>query len=114
MSAEKSEVQQGILGRMILETLHPSGSEHGFRIANRIEQVSEDALSLNDGTVYTWLLRLQEQGRVAAKWDVSKNNGKSEELLQNQDAHKATRDRDRELGGYPSSLLVCCAFQGER
>ena len=74
MSAEKSEVLQGTLDLMILKTLHALGPQHGFGIARRIEQVSEDVLTLNEGTVYTSLLRLQQRGWIAAKWGVSENN----------------------------------------
>ncbi len=57
MTAEKSEVLQGTLDLIILKTLHALGPQHGFGIARRIEQVSEDVLTLNEGTVYTSLLR---------------------------------------------------------
>ena len=59
---------------MILKTLHALGPQHGFGIARRIEQISEDVLTLNEGTVYTSLLRLQQRGWIAAKWGVSENN----------------------------------------
>jgi transcriptional regulator len=75
--AEKSEVLQGTLDLMILKTLHALGPQHGFGIARRIEQVSEDVLKLNEGTVYISLLRLQQQGWIAAKWGVSENNRKA-------------------------------------
>jgi len=74
---EKSEVLQGTLDLMILKTLHALGPQHGFGIARRIEQVSKDVLSLNEGTVYTSLLRLQQHGWIAAKWGVSENNRKA-------------------------------------
>jgi transcriptional regulator len=74
MNAEKSEVLQGTLDLMILKTLHALGPQHGFGIARRIEQVSEEVLRLNEGTVYTSLLRLQQQGWIVAKWGVSENN----------------------------------------
>ena len=77
MSTEKSEVLQGTLDLMILKTLHALGPQHGFGIARRIEQVSEDVLTLNEGTVYTSLLRLQQQGWIAAKWGLSENNRKA-------------------------------------
>jgi PadR family transcriptional regulator, regulatory protein PadR len=77
MSTEKSEVLQGTLDLMILKTLYALGPQHGFGIARRIEQVSEDVLSLNEGTVYTSLLRLQQQGWIVAKWGVSENNRKA-------------------------------------
>ena len=74
MSAEKSEVLQGTLDLMILKTLHALGPQHGFGIARRIEQISEDVLTLNEGTVYTSLLRLQQQGWIVSEWGVSENN----------------------------------------
>jgi PadR family transcriptional regulator PadR len=74
MSAEKSEVLQGTLDLMILKTLHALGSQHGFGVARRIEQISQDVLTLNEGTVYTSLLRLQQQGWIASEWGVSENN----------------------------------------
>jgi PadR family transcriptional regulator, regulatory protein PadR len=77
VTAEKSEVLQGTLDLMILKTLHALGPQHGFGIARRIEQVSKDVLKLNEGTVYTSLLRLQQQGWIAAKWGVSENNRKA-------------------------------------
>jgi len=77
MTAEKSEVLQGTLDLMILKTLHALGPQHGFGVARRIEQVSEDVLTLNEGTVYTSLLRLQQRGWIAAKWGISENNRKA-------------------------------------
>lgn len=77
MGTEKSEVLQGTLDLMILKTLHALGPQHGFGIARRIEQVSEDVLTLNEGTVYTSLLRLQQQGWISAKWGVSENKRKA-------------------------------------
>ena len=74
MGTEKSEVLQGILDLMIRKTLHALGPQHGFGIALRIEQVSQDVLTLNEGTVYTSLLRLQQRGWIAAEWGISENN----------------------------------------
>jgi PadR family transcriptional regulator, regulatory protein PadR len=74
VSADKSEVLQGTLDMMILKTLHALGPLHGFGIARRIEQVSEDVLTLNEGTVYTSLLRLQQQGWIESEWGTSENN----------------------------------------
>ncbi|HKV63145.1 MAG TPA: PadR family transcriptional regulator [Candidatus Acidoferrum sp.] len=75
--AKKSEVLQGTLDLMILKTLHALGPQHGFGIARRIEQVSGDVLQLNEGTVYTSLLRLLQQGWIAAEWGTSENNRKA-------------------------------------
>ena len=77
MGAEKSEVLQGTLDLMILKTLHALGPQHGFGIARRIEQISEQVLTLNEGTVYTSLLRLQQQGWIDSDRGVSENNRKA-------------------------------------
>jgi PadR family transcriptional regulator PadR len=75
--SSKSEVLQGTLDLMILKTLDALGPLHGFGIARRIEQVSEDVLTLNEGTVYTSLLRLQHQGWIKSEWGLSENNRKA-------------------------------------
>ena len=77
MNPRKSEVLQGTLDLMILKTLHALGPLHGFGIARRIEQLSEEVLKLNEGTVYTSLLRLQQQGWIASEWGTSENNRKA-------------------------------------
>ena len=77
MDPKKSEVLQGTLDLMILKTLHALGPLHGFGIARRIEQVSKDVLQLNEGTVYTSLLRLQQEGWIASAWGSSENNRKA-------------------------------------
>jgi PadR family transcriptional regulator PadR len=74
MAADKSEVLQGTLDLMILKTLQALGPLHGFGIARRIEQLSEDVLTLNEGTVYTSLLRLQQKSWIVSEWGVSENN----------------------------------------
>jgi len=74
MDRKRSEVLQGTLDLMILKSLHALGPLHGFGIARRLEQVSRDVLQLNEGTVYTSLLRLQQQGWIAAEWGTSDNN----------------------------------------
>lgn len=77
MDTPKSEVLQGTLDLMILKTLHALGPLHGFGIARRIEQVSEDIFRLNEGTVYTSLLRMRQQGWISAEWGTSENNRKA-------------------------------------
>lgn len=77
VDTSKAEVLQGTLDLMILKTLLALGPLHGFGIARRIEQVSRDVLQLNEGTVYTSLLRLQQQGWIAAEWGTSENNRKA-------------------------------------
>lgn len=76
-SNNKSEVLQGTLDLMILKTLQALGPLHGFGIARRIEQVSGDVLHLNEGTVYTSLLRLQQQRWINSHWGISENNRKA-------------------------------------
>ena len=77
MDAKKSEVLQGTLDLLILKTLHALGPLHGFGIARRLEQLSEDVLQLNEGTVYTSLLRLQQRGWIVSEWGTSENNRKA-------------------------------------
>lgn len=74
MSGEvKSDVLQGTLDLMVLKTLESMGPQHGYGIARRIEQISEQSLSLNQGTIYPALLRLRQRGWIRAEWGVSEN-----------------------------------------
>lgn len=73
----KAEILQGTLDLMVLQTLHALGPLHGYGIARRIEQMSEKVLQLNEGTVYTALLRLQQQRWISSEWGVSENNRKA-------------------------------------
>ncbi len=73
----KTDVLQGTLDLMVLTTLESMGPLHGYGIARRIEQVSEAALKLNEGTVYTSLMRLQQRGFISATWGTSDNNRKA-------------------------------------
>jgi len=73
----KSEVLQGTLDLLVLKTLDSMGPMHGFGVALRIQQVSEDLLQLNQGTLYPALLRLGQRGWIVSKWGVSENNRKA-------------------------------------
>ena len=73
----KSEVLQGTLDLMVLKTLECMGPLHGYGIARRIEQLSEDVLQLNQGTIYASLIRLQQKGWISAGWGTSENNRKA-------------------------------------
>jgi PadR family transcriptional regulator len=75
--ADKSDVLQGTLDLMVLQTLEAMGTLHGYGIARRIEQVSEDVLQLNQGTIYASLLRLQQRRWISASWGTSDNNRKA-------------------------------------
>jgi PadR family transcriptional regulator, regulatory protein PadR len=70
----KLDILQGTLDLMVLRTLFTLGSLHGYGIARRIEQVSEDRVILNQGTIYTSLVRLEQRGWIRSKWGVSENN----------------------------------------
>ena len=74
---QKSEVLQGTLDLLVLKTLDTMGPLHGYGIAERIQQVSEDVLQLNQGTLYPALLRLEQRGWVQSTWGVSENNRKA-------------------------------------
>jgi PadR family transcriptional regulator PadR len=74
MANEKLDVLQGTLALMILKTLEVMGALHGYGIARRIEQTSGDVLSVNYGTLYPALLKLEQEGYIASAWGVSDNN----------------------------------------
>jgi transcriptional regulator len=74
MGESKSDVLQGTLDLMVLKTLESMGPLHGYGIARRIEQVSGDTLTLNQGTIYPALLRLEQRGWVKAEWGMSESN----------------------------------------
>ena len=77
MTPPSREVLQGTLDLIVLKTLDAMGSQHGYGIAVRIQQVSEDLLKLNQGTLYPALLRLEQRGWISSKWGVSENNRKA-------------------------------------
>jgi PadR family transcriptional regulator, regulatory protein PadR len=70
----KTDVLQGTLDLMVMKTLDAMGSQHGYGIAQRLQQVSGDLLRLNQGTLYPALLRLEQRGWITSKWGVSENN----------------------------------------
>src|SRR6266403_181385 len=74
MAESKLDLLQGTLDLMVLQTLATMGSLHGYGIARRIEQVSGDHVILNQGTIYTSLVRLDQRGWIRSKWGVSENN----------------------------------------
>jgi len=73
----KTDVLQGTLDLMVLQTLDTMGPLHGYGIARRIEQISEEVLKLNEGTVYASLMRLQQRRWISANWGLSDNNRKA-------------------------------------
>ena len=77
MAPPRGEVLQGTLDLIVLQTLYVIGPLHGYGIAQRVQQVSEDLLKLNQGTLYPALLRLEQRGWISAKWGASENNRKA-------------------------------------
>jgi PadR family transcriptional regulator, regulatory protein PadR len=71
---DKQDVRQGTLALMVLKTLDSMGPQHGYGIARRIEQTSGDLLAINHGTLYPVLLKLEQDGAIAAEWGSSENN----------------------------------------
>jgi PadR family transcriptional regulator PadR len=74
---ETTDVRQGTLALMVLKTLDVLGPLHGYGIARRIEQISGDVLTLNQGTLYPVLLKLEQEGSIASEWGASENNRKA-------------------------------------
>ncbi|MGA2899422.1 MAG: PadR family transcriptional regulator [Candidatus Acidiferrales bacterium] len=77
MAADKSDILQGTLDLMVLKTLDAMGPLHGYGIARRIEQISEEALQINQGTIYASLVRLMQKRWIAGAWGTSNNNRKA-------------------------------------
>ena len=77
MAGDKSEILQGTLDLMVLKTLEVMGPLHGYGIARRIEQISEEALQINQGTIYASLVRLLQRGWISGAWGTSNNNRKA-------------------------------------
>jgi PadR family transcriptional regulator PadR len=100
--SSKGEVWQGTLAMMVLKTLDTLGPLHGYGIARRIEQVSEDVLSVNYGTLYPALLKLEQEGYIASEWGVSDNNRKAKYYrltrAGQKHLHKEAQEWERTIG----------------
>ena len=92
---EKTDVLQGTLALMALKTLDVLGPLHGYGIARRIEQISGDLLSVNQGTLYPVLLKLEQEGSIAAEWGVSENNRRARFYRLTPAGRKQLRDETR-------------------
>jgi PadR family transcriptional regulator PadR len=77
LAADKSTILQGTLDLMVLKTLDAMGPLHGYGIARRIEQISQEALQINQGTIYASLVRLMQKGWISGAWGTSDNNRKA-------------------------------------
>ena len=97
MPKDHSEVLQGTLDLMLLKTLDAMGPMHGYGVARRIEQLSEDLLRLNEGTVYAALLRLTQKGWIRSEWGASENNRKAKFYSITKSGRKQL---DREAAGW--------------
>ena len=88
MTDNRSDILQGTLDLMVLKTLEAMGPMHGYGIARRIEQLGEDALQVNQGTIYLCLIRLVHKGWIKAAWGTSENNRKAKFYAISRAGHK--------------------------
>ena len=93
---DKQDVKQGTLALMVLKTLQTLGPLHGYGIARRIEQTSGDLLSVNYGTLYPALLKLQQEGYITAEWGISDNNRKAKYYRLTRAGRKQVEKEERE------------------
>jgi PadR family transcriptional regulator len=93
---DKKDVWQGTLALMVLKTLEILGPLHGYGIARRIEQTSQDLLAVNYGTLYPALLKLEQEGYVASEWGISHNNRKAKFYKLTRAGHKQLQKESRE------------------
>jgi len=103
--AEKTAVWQGTLALMVLTTLEGLGPQHGFGIARRIEQTSGDRLSVNPGTLYPTLLKLEQEGYVSSKWGTSEN-GRRARFYQLTNAGRKQLARATRQWGLTSDIMA--------
>ena len=102
---DKADVWQGTLALMVLKTLEAMGSMHGYGIARRIEQTSGNLLSLNYGTLYPALLKLEQEGSIAAEWGVSDNNRRAK-FYRLTRAGRKQLEREAESWGQTTEILA--------
>jgi PadR family transcriptional regulator PadR len=91
----QTDVRQGTLALMVLKTLDVLGPLHGYAIARRIEQISGDLLTLNQGTLYPVLLKLEQEGSIASDWGASEHNRKARFYRLTRDGRKQLRAETR-------------------
>jgi PadR family transcriptional regulator, regulatory protein PadR len=104
---DKTEVWLGTLSLIVLRTLSTMGPEHGYGLARRIEQISGDQLSLNYGTLYPALLKLEQEGAITSEWGVSENNRRAK-------FYKLTRtgrkQLERETNNWQQATAIVARF----
>ena len=96
MLGDKTDIWQGTLALMVLKTLEAMGAQHGYGLARRIEQISGDAFSVNYGTLYPALLKLEQEGYVSSEWGVSDNNRKAKYYKLTRAGRKQLAEETRE------------------
>ena len=104
---DKADVRQGTLALMVLKTLDLLGPLHGYGIARRIEQISGDLLSVNQGTLYPVLLRLEQEAAIASEWGTSENNRKARYYRLTRDGRKQLR---AEAAGWEQTAAIIQKF----
>ena len=106
---EKTDVRQGTLALMVLKTVDVLGSLHGYGIAQRIEQISEDLLAVNQGTLYPVLLKLEQEGAIASEWGASENNRRARFYRLTGEGRKRLRSETR---GWEQTAEIMRRFFG--
>jgi transcriptional regulator len=109
----KTDIWQGTLALMILKTLEAMGPLHGYGVARRIEQTSGDAFSLNYGTLYPSLLKLEQEGYVTSEWGVSENNRRAKYYKLTRAGRRRLAEETREWERTSAILARFFAAPGE-
>jgi PadR family transcriptional regulator, regulatory protein PadR len=109
MASERDSVLQGTLDLIVLRTLHTMGAQHAYAIATRLQQVSEDLLQLNQGTLYPALVRLEQQGSIKGVWGRTENNREAKFYAITKTGERALTEetlRWRRMSGVMEKLLA--------
>jgi PadR family transcriptional regulator, regulatory protein PadR len=104
---DKTDVRQGTLALMVLKTLETMGPQHGYGIARRIEQTSGELISLNYGTLYPALLKLEQEGAISSEWGTSENNRKAKFYKLTRVGHKQLQ---REVQDWQQANAILARF----
>ena len=114
MPESKSDILQGTLDLMVLKTLDAMGPMHGYGIARRIEQISEDALRINQGTIYLCLIRLVQQGWIDTEWGTSENNRRAKFYTISRSGRKQLTAEAAKWGRVAGTISRLLAMEGRR
>ena len=110
---QKADVWQGTLALMVLKTLDVLGPQHGYGIARRIEQTSSNLLSINHGTLYPVLLKLEQEGSIAAEWGASDNNRRAKFYRLTRAGKKQLESEERQWQQANEIVARFLALKGE-